>query len=123
MDSSITRLAFVLFVAATIIPVDAAKDYNTDSIGKYSHCSDESNTICFDSFVWCSSEKDGCQFPDYTYAYFNRDQPTNPALVLWDHDYNVTWQNNDDSYPTLITWTFPAVSDSQESNTWSKSKS
>ncbi|KAH8647298.1 hypothetical protein BX600DRAFT_503442 [Xylariales sp. PMI_506] len=63
------------------------------------------------SFQWCGSglpDDDGgdrgCSFPENTYPYFNRNSGTNPAMLLSNKNYTVTWGGADPEYPVQVEW-------------------
>ncbi|KAM5375437.1 hypothetical protein ACJZ2D_005998 [Fusarium nematophilum] len=64
----------------------------------------------------------GCSYPNNTWPY-NRDEGSNPAMVLWDQEYTVSWHGADEDYPVLIEWHFvrdPESTANSSSLTWSK---
>lgn len=95
--------SLVLFIATTIHHVQAS----------YDPAARTCDYICLTSFHWCStsavsdSGMTGCSFPAYAYPYFNRDSGSNPAMLLFSEDYNITWKAADPDYPVLIEWSFP----------------
>ncbi|UPL00996.1 hypothetical protein LCI18_011930 [Fusarium solani-melongenae] len=87
----------------------------------------QDNAICVTSFVWCSTNKEdsakGCSYPNNTWPYYNRDEGDNPAMVLWDKEYTISWHGTDDDYSTLIEWHFvrdPETPSNSSSLTWKK---
>ncbi|KAF4981604.1 hypothetical protein FZEAL_2616 [Fusarium zealandicum] len=87
----------------------------------------QDDAICVTSFVWCSTNNDdsakGCSYPNNTWPYYNRDEGKNPAMVLWDQEYTISWNGTDDDYNTLIEWHFvrdPDSPNNSSSLTWSK---
>ncbi|KAJ4267734.1 hypothetical protein NW762_003849 [Fusarium torreyae] len=87
----------------------------------------QDDAICLTSFVWCSTIKEdtskGCSYPNNTWPYNSTNEGKNPAMVLWDEEYVLTWKGTDDKYPTLIEWHFVRDTDrpsNSSSLTWSK---
>ncbi|KAG8350922.1 hypothetical protein FVEN_g11006 [Fusarium venenatum] len=87
----------------------------------------QKDAICITSFVWCSTIGEdtakGCSYPENTWPESPNNFGKNPALVLWDHEYTISWKGTDDNYTTLIEWHFVRDTDrpSNSSNlTWSK---
>ncbi|KAG8677306.1 hypothetical protein FPOAC2_03429 [Fusarium poae] len=87
----------------------------------------QDDSICITSFVWCSTiDEDtakGCSYPENTWPESPNNFGKNPALVLWDQEYTISWKGTDDNYTTLIEWHFVRDTDrpSNSSNlTWSK---
>ncbi|KAH8733908.1 hypothetical protein BGZ61DRAFT_167882 [Ilyonectria robusta] len=86
----------------------------------------QGDAICVTSFRWCSSNDQdtskGCSFPENTYPYYNREEGMNPALVLWDEKYNLSWASADPDYPVLVNWRFGRYinATTSESYSWSK---
>ncbi|KPM38993.1 hypothetical protein AK830_g7549 [Neonectria ditissima] len=114
MTRSVRHLLFSVLVAAVFQP-QIARAATNDGKGKYSNCQDDSDELCVDSFVWCSRDADECSFPEYTYDYRAGDPrdpnslntavgTDNPALVLWNHDYNLVWNNTDPKKKVTVSW-------------------
>lgn len=86
----------------------------------------QGDAICVTSFRWCSSNAQdtskGCSFPENTYPYYNREEGMNPALVLWDEEYNLTWASADPDYPVLVNWGFGRYTTATTSQSYSWSK-
>ncbi|KAF5008835.1 hypothetical protein FDECE_4914 [Fusarium decemcellulare] len=87
----------------------------------------QDDAICVTSFIWCSTNKEdsskGCSYPDNTWPAYNGDKDTNPAMVLWDQEYTISWHGTDDDYPTVIEWHFvrdPETPSNSSSLTWRK---
>ncbi|CAM1500809.1 Fc.00g099710.m01.CDS01 [Cosmosporella sp. VM-42] len=66
--------------------------------------------LCVTSFTWCNrygaDASPGCSFPENTYPYWTRNEYQNPALVLWNKEYTLSWQNANPEYPVLVRWLF-----------------
>lgn len=89
----------------------------------------QDNAICVTSFVWCSTIKEdtskGCSYPEHTWPHSSNNEGKNPAMVLWDQEYTISWKGTDNKYPTLIEWHFVRDNDRPSNSTglaWSKSK-
>ena len=103
--------------------------------------------FCLTSFVWyyTKSEHDGgCSYPDNVYSLgkdANNGYPleadansTYPpekdaigggAVLLWDEEYRLTWENDDPEYPVIVRWTTGAselAGGDGEFNTWERSQ-
>ncbi|KAF5022406.1 hypothetical protein F66182_5546 [Fusarium sp. NRRL 66182] len=117
----INRLLSVA-AAASIIASASAFDPVTDR-----WLCQQNDVVCITSFVWCSTIKEdsskGCTYPEHTWPPSNRNGEKNPALVLWDQEYTISWRGTDDEYPTLIEWHFVRDIDrpsNSSSLAWSK---
>lgn len=85
--------------------------------------------LCLTSFVWCATGSSvdagqtGCSYPDDAYPYFDRETPSNPALLLARSTYNLTWKNAQEGYPVLVRWSFQgAYSTNTARPRWEMSK-
>lgn len=76
--------------------------------------------FCLTSFVWCYTKKDNsssCSFPDNVlslgedvYSDYPEWFPAEVvgrwtgAVLLWDEEYKLTWENADPEYPVVVSW-------------------
>ncbi|CAG7566252.1 unnamed protein product [Fusarium equiseti] len=117
----VNKLLLAAIVASMIPAVDAfdpAKDR---------WLCQRDNAICVTSFVWCSTINEdtskGCSYPENTWPPSISNHGKNPAMVLWDKEYTISWKGTDYEYPTLLEWHFVRDTErpSTSSNlTWSK---
>ncbi|CAJ2500441.1 Uu.00g032940.m01.CDS01 [Anthostomella pinea] len=65
-------------------------------------------SICLTSFRWCSTlhSADGCTYPADSYPYYDREEGSNPAMLVMSKSYNITWKNAVPNTPVRIRWMF-----------------
>jgi len=73
--------------------------------------------LCLTSFIWCRDG--GCSFPPGAYQWSSDANTVNPALLLDDKVYKVTWKT-DNNLPVRLRWEFGTTS---ERLRWETSKS